>query len=168
MGLSLIRTAVLIGLLLAGTIGGQSQRYRSKITIFDLARRSTRILYQADEVIEAPNWSRDGKFLLVNTGGSLYRLNVAGEARLEKIYLGDKGLRCNNDHDFSRDGKLLAFSASNSSSRQSQVYVARADGTSAKLMTPASPAIFMDGRPMENGWHSSEAGVENLSFIEYP
>ena len=59
-------------------IGGQSQRYRSKVTIFDLARRSTRILYQADEVIEAPNWSRDGKFLLVNTGGSLYRLNVAG------------------------------------------------------------------------------------------
>ena len=147
MGRSLIRTAVVIGLLLAGAIGGQSQRYRSKVTIFDLARRSTRILYQADEVIEAPNWSRDGKFLLVNTGGSLYRLNVAGEARLEKIYLGDEGLRCNNDHDFSRDGKLLAFSASNSSSRQSQVYVARADGTDAKLMTPASPSYFHGWSP---------------------
>ncbi|MGH9577834.1 MAG: hypothetical protein ACRD3R_10400, partial [Terriglobales bacterium] len=45
-------------------------RYRSKITIFDPARRSASVVYQADQVIEAPNWSRDGKFLLVNTGGN--------------------------------------------------------------------------------------------------
>src|SRR2546425_8541502 len=78
------------------------QRYRSHMTIFDLASRRSSTLYTADQVIEAPNWSRDGKFLLVNTGGMLYRLPVAGEPKLEKVPVGD--YRCNNDHDFTRDG----------------------------------------------------------------
>ncbi len=127
----------------------QAERYRSKITVFDLAARSTKVVYEADEVIEAPNWSRDGSFLLVNTGGSLYRLPMGGtgEARLEKINLGDGSYRCNNDHDFSPDGKLLAFSASSPSSRQSQVYLAHADGSGVKLLTPASPSYFHGWSP---------------------
>ncbi len=128
--------------------GGQ-RRYHSKITIYDLDTRAATALYQADEVIEAPNWSRDGKFLLVNTGGNLYRLpvNGAGEPKLEKIDLGEGGYRCNNDHDLSWDGKRLAFSASSPASRQSQVYLAQADGSGAKLMTPAAPSYFHGWSP---------------------
>src|SRR5215471_8993764 len=124
-----------------------AQRYRSKITIFDLATRQGAVRYQADQVIEAPNWSRDGKFLLVNTGGNLYRLPVEGEAKLEKLDLGAGGYRCNNDHDFTRDGKLLAFSASTASSRGSQVWLAKADGGDAKLMTPPTPSYFHGWSP---------------------
>jgi Tol biopolymer transport system component len=123
------------------------QRYRSKITIFDLAARRATVLYSADQTIEAPNWSRDGKFLIVNTGGNLYRLPVTGEPALEKIDLGAAGYRCNNDHDFTRDGKLLAFSASSPASRQSQVYLAKADGSDVKLMTPLSPSYFHGWSP---------------------
>lgn len=122
-------------------------RYRSKVTVYDLATRSARVVYQADEVIEAPNWSRDGRFLLVNTGGNLYRLPLDGEPKLEQIQLGDGGYRCNNDHDFSWDGRLLAFSASSASSRQSQVYLAQADGTGVKLLTPAAPSYFHGWSP---------------------
>jgi Tol biopolymer transport system component len=123
------------------------QRYRSKITIFDLAARRATVLYSADQTIEAPNWSRDGKFLIVNTGGNLYRLPVTDEPALEKIDLGAAGYRCNNDHDFTRDGKLLAFSASSPASRQSQVYLAKADGSDVKLMTPLSPSYFHGWSP---------------------
>lgn len=123
------------------------QRYRSKIAIFDLETRRSSVVYSADQVIEAPNWSRDGKFLLVNTAGNLYRLPLAGEAKLEKIDLGPGGYRCNNDHDLTRDGKLLAFSASSPNSRQSQVYLAKGDGTDAKLMTPLSPSYFHGWSP---------------------
>src|SRR5215468_1776422 len=125
----------------------QPQRYRSKITIYDLAARRSTMLYSADQVIEAPNWSHDGKFLLVNTGGSLYRLPVAGEPKLEKIELGEGGYRCNNDHNFTRDSKLLAFSASSTASRQSQVYLANADGSGTKLMTPLAPSYFHGWSP---------------------
>ena len=125
------------------------QRYRSKITVFDLGSRTTKVLYQADQVIEAPNWSHDGSFLLVNTGGGLYRLplNSQGEPKLEKIDLGEGGHRANNDHDFSRDGKWLAFSASSTASRQSQVWLAKADGSGARLMTPPSPSYFHGWSP---------------------
>jgi Tol biopolymer transport system component len=139
----------LLVFLLVAAAGAQSapQRFRSKITIFDLAARQSKVLYSADQVIEAPNWSHDGKFLLVNTGGMLYRLPVTGEPKLEKIELGEGGYRCNNDHDFSRDGKLLAFSATSTASRQSQVYLAQADGTGAKLMTPLAPSYFHGWSP---------------------
>ncbi|MCU1235778.1 MAG: Periplasmic component of the Tol biopolymer transport system-like protein [Candidatus Solibacter sp.] len=124
-----------------------AQRYRSKVTVFDLKTRATRVVYQAEQVVEAPNWSRDGSFLMINTGGMLYKLpvNATGEPKLEKIPVGD--YRCNNDHDFSRDGKMLAFSASSAASRQSQVWLANADGTGAKLMTPASPSYFHGWSP---------------------
>lgn len=121
--------------------------YRSKVTIYDLKKKTTQVVYQMDGIMEAPNWSRDGKFLLVNTGGNLFRLPVSGEPKLEKIDLGPGGYRCNNDHDITRDGKLLAFSASSPSSRQSQVYLARSDGTGVKLMTPASPSYFHGWSP---------------------
>jgi hypothetical protein len=70
--------ALAAALLLAGAAKAQQrpaaapqQRYHSKVTVYDLAARSTRVVYQADQVVEAPNWSRDGRFLLINTGGSL-------------------------------------------------------------------------------------------------
>jgi len=124
-------------------------RYRSKITIYDIATRSTRLVYQADQVIEAPNWSRDGKFLLINTEGNLYRLPLkgSGEPKPEQIDLGPGGYRCNNDHDLSRDGNWLAFSASSPSSHQSQVYLAKSDGSGVRLMTPAAPSYFHGWSP---------------------
>ena len=154
---NVLETAVFSNVRLEQTQPVAQRRYRSKITVYDFSNRSTNIVYQADQVIEAPNWSRDGTFLLVNTGGSLYRLpvNGGGEPKLEKIDLGDGGYRCNNDHDLSRDGKWLAFSASSTASRQSQVYLAQADGSGVKRMTEASPSYFPR---MVAGWKVAGCG----------
>jgi len=119
----------------------QQQRFRSKVAIFDLASRKSTVIYEQDGIMEAPNWSHDGKFLLVNTGGNLYRLPVSGPPKLDPITLSPgSGYRCNNDHDFSPDASKIAFSASSPTSRQSQVYVANADGTGVKLLTPLAPS----------------------------
>lgn len=125
----------------------QTPQYRSKIAIYDLAARSTTILYTGDGVIEAPNWSRDGKHLLVNTNGGLYRLPVEGAVPKLQRLSGLDAYRCNNDHDYSPDGRRLGFSASSQTSRQSQVYVASADGTGAKLLTPNAPSYFHGWSP---------------------
>ena len=122
------------------------QRFRSKIVVYDLAKKSNTTIYQQDSVVEAPNWSVDGKYLLVNTGGELYRLPAGGAAKLEKIGLG-ADYRCNNDKAFSWDGKMLAFSATLAPARASQVFLASADGKGAKLMTPASPSYFHGWSP---------------------
>jgi len=142
-------------------------RYRSKITVYDTVTRTEKTVYTQEDVVEAPNWSRDGKFLLVNTGGNLYRLPVGGAdpAKLEKIDLGAGGYRCNNDHDLSRDGKWLAFSASTPTSRSSQVFLASGDGSGAKLMVETAPSYFHGWSP--DGKWLAIVGQRNGKFELY-
>ncbi len=114
--------------------------------IYDTATGSSKQVHQADTVWEAPNWSRDGKYLLSNSGGRLYRIPVDGGGPPEAIAV-DPSLRCNNDHDFSPDGKLIAISASSPASRQSQIYVANADGSAHRLLVSAAPSYFHGWSP---------------------
>ncbi len=118
---------------------------RSKISVFDLNDKSVKVIYTADKLFEAPNWLRDGKHLLANSGGDLYRIPLDGGTP-EKVNLG-AGYRCNNDHGFSPDTKLLAISCESASSEESQVYLSSADGSAPKLMTPKAPSYFHGWSP---------------------
>ena len=111
-------------------------------------RSRAAVIFTADQVWEAPNWSPDGNFLLVNSGESLPAGAEGGEP--QKIDVGDN-YRCNNDKGYSRDGKLLAFSASVAGGRGSQVFVAGADGAGAKLLVAAAPSYFHGWSP-DNRW----------------
>ena len=118
----------------------------SHVTVFDLASRTSRRVYTGAGIWEAPNWSRDGRTLLVNSGGRLYTLPVDGSSAPTGLAL-DQSYRCNNDHDWSPDGKHLAFSASSPSSPQSQVYVADAAGRNPRLLVPAPLSYFHGWSP---------------------
>ncbi len=119
---------------------------RSKISIYNLKDKSVEVIYTADDRFEAPNWSRDGKFLLVNSNGNLLTLPVGVKgAEPKKIDLGSIS-GCNNDHGISPDGRLIAFSV-RASAGASQVYVANADGSNARLMTPKAPSYYHGWSP---------------------
>lgn len=120
---------------------------RSKLSIFDLATKSVEVIYEADGITEAPNWSKDGRFLLVNSNGQLFRIWLDAPEIPEHIDLGPGGFNCNNDHDFSPDGSLIAFSAGTDEDYRSQVFVANADGTAARRVSPESTSYF-------HGWSS--------------
>jgi len=81
----------------------------SFICVLDLKTRAERVVWTGERHFEAPNWSPDGKWLVVNSGGSLYRLSVNG-GEPEKIDTGAVN-RLNNDHGISPDGKQLVISA---------------------------------------------------------
>jgi TolB protein len=121
---------------------------RSKISIYDLESKSIHVVYAADKLWEAPNWSPDGKYLLANSGGTLYRfmLDSDEEAQPEKLGL-DAGYECNNDHGLTRYGSLLAFSARYGSSPESQVFIASVDGAKPRLVTSNSPSYFHGWSP---------------------
>lgn len=149
--------AAIVGLLLAGAavqglpIAGQQSdqsrpRYESRIMIYDLAVSTATEVHRAEGIWEAPNWSNDGTFLLVNSQGRLYRIAVDGKTPPELLAV-NASLRCNNDHDFSPDGTLIAISASSPSSRQSQIYVANADGSNHRLVVSAAPSYFHGWSP---------------------
>jgi TolB protein len=161
-----LETAVFSNVLVEPQQPPAAQRqYRSKITVFDVVARTSRIVYQADQVIEAPNWTGDGKHLIVNTGGNLYRLPVQGEARLEQIDLG-KPYRCNNDHVISFDGKMFGFSATLPGERVSQVFAAQVDGSGVRQLTfDKSPSYFHGWSP--DGKWLAFVGQRNGKFELY-
>lgn len=43
---------------------------RSNVSIYDIRDKSVHVIYTANTLFEAPNWSPDGKYLLVNSHGS--------------------------------------------------------------------------------------------------
>ncbi len=112
---------------------------RSKISIYSLKDKSVQVIHTEDRIVEAPNWSPDSKYLLVNSGGNLWRLSPSG-GELQKVDLGTL-TGCNNDHGISPDGKRYAISARGGATG-SRVYVSAADGSGVRLITEMSPSYF--------------------------
>ena len=133
-----------------------TEHFRSRISIYDLRTRSVHVIYTADVLFEAPNWSSDGSYLLANSGGKLYRLELQpdGTARPHELALDPKYV-CNNDKALAPNGKRLAFSAASGSSTGSQVFVADADGTHPRLLVAETPSYF-------HGWSPDGA---TLAFV---
>jgi len=144
---NILETAVFSNVKLESVAAQARPRYGSKISVYDLRDQSVHVVYEADSTFEAPNWSPDGKYLLSNSGGRLYRVVLDGTVH-DPVPIGlDASLRCNNDHGFSPDGKQIAFSASSPTARQSQVYVASAEGASPRLLVSAMPSYFHGWSP---------------------
>ena len=80
----------------------------SRLETLDVATGAGSIVYSTPEGIEAPNWTPDGKTLIYNSGGKLYRFDLASGAPS----LLDTGFadRNNNDHVLSFDGSMIAIS----------------------------------------------------------
>jgi TolB protein len=132
------------------------QHLRSRLFIYDLRDGSSHLIYTADSIWEAPNWSPDGKYLIANAGGGIYKLVLKhdGTAEPEKLAI-PATFQCNNDKAISPDGSKIAFSATVPPHKGSQVFLADADGSNVKLMTSESPSYF-------HGWSPDN---KTLAFV---
>jgi len=98
-----------IGAAATGAKGAQRNRI-AKLTTIAVDGSDKRVIYEVREDIQAPNWSPDGRWLVINSRGALLRILADGSANPEVISIGDvKGV--NNDHVLSPDGKTIYFSA---------------------------------------------------------
>src|SRR5260370_1718305 len=105
---NVLETAVFTNVKVEALSAAARPRYGSKVSIYDLKTKSAKVVYQSDEAFEAPNWSRDGKYLLSNSRGRLYRIPLDGAAPQPRNL--DTNLRAKNDDYFSPAGKLIASS----------------------------------------------------------
>ena len=79
------------------------------------------VLKEFDTVIEAPNWTQDGKYLVYNSKGRMYTYALAtGETR--EIDTGF-AIDCNNDHVLSPDNTQLAISHFTNEDATSRIYI---------------------------------------------
>lgn len=116
----------------------------STLEIVPINSKDRRAVYHTLEHIEAPNWTRDGQFLLFNSGGHIFRLPVKGGKPTE-IETGSAN-RCNNDHGLSPDGMRLAVS-DQSRNGKSLIYTLPAAGGTPKQITPLGPSYWHGWSP---------------------
>ncbi len=132
-------------LLAASALAQQAPRPRVKsaINIVSADGKHKRVLYETERHFEAPNWSPDGKYLLLNSDGKLWKISVNG-GEPEAVNTGSVG-RINNDHGISRDGKWFAISSGD-------IYILPSEGGDPRQITNAKPSYFHawspDGRTL--------------------
>ena len=113
---------------------------KSFLEIFDIETGESRLLKKFDCVIEAPNWSADGKFLTYNSEGRIYKYEIESGAIAEvPSHFVDN---CNNDHVLSPDGEGLYVSHHTKEDGLSRLYKIFFDGRMPVLVTPLAPSYL--------------------------
>jgi hypothetical protein len=123
---------------------GNQPALHCTIETIAIASKDRRAVYHTLDHIEAPNWSKDGRTLLFNSNGKIYRLPVTG-GMPELLDTGFAN-RCNNDHGLSPDGTRLAIS-DQSKNGKSLIYVVSAAGGVPRQLTPAGPSYWHGWSP---------------------
>lgn len=126
----------------------------SQLEIYDLEQNTHRIIYTDTVRFEAPNWTPDGRFLIFNQGGHLYRIPTAGGSP-EMI---DTGIAdcCNNDHGISPDGTQLVISHNlDCEGGKSTIYVLPIEGGEPRRVTEKYPSY----------WHGWSPDGRTLAYV---
>ncbi len=116
----------------------------SYLEIYDVPSRTHKVVKEFPYVIEAPNWTPDGKWLVVNKDGKLWKIAPDGSGDLLPIDTGDI-TQCNNDHVVTADGKWIGLSSNdpaNQRSYNSYVYVVPFEGGQPRRITPLGPSYL--------------------------
>ena len=116
----------------------------SRLEIFSIDDGERTLVYKNAARFEAPNWSRDGKYLLFNMSGQIYTIPIeGGEPKLVNTEFAD---RCNNDHGISPDGKQLVISH-NDPDAGSLIYTLPIEGGEPRLITTKGPSYWHGWSP---------------------
>jgi TolB protein len=141
---------------------GKALLYSTLETI-TVASTDRRVAYVAPVHFEAPNWSRDGAFLIFNSEGKIRRLALNGT---EPTTINtDPQNRCNNDHGISPDGQSLAISDSSGSSQKSSIFIVPIAGGTPRQVTQYSPSYWHGWSP--DGKTLAYAGQREGEFDIY-
>lgn len=122
----------------------QDTQVTSRLEILDVDSGERTMVYEAPVRFEAPNWSRDGTYLLFNQSGRLYRFYLSS-GKVEELDTGFAD-RCNNDHGISFDGRWIAIS-NNSTTHGSLIYELPVEGGTPRMVTPVGPSYWHGWSP---------------------
>src|SRR6185436_1534812 len=96
--------------------------------------------------IQAPNWTPDGKALIYNNGGRLYRFDL--ERKLPVVIDTGFATSNNNDHVLSFSGRMIGISHhSKDDQNKSIIYTVPAQGGTPKRVTSKGPSYLHGWSP---------------------
>ncbi len=119
----------------------------SNLEIMDIEAGRSRIIYRTPDCIEAPNWTADGKALIYNSKGRLFRFDLA--TGTPTVIDTGEAVRNNNDHVLSLDGKMLGISSHHDQKAggKSMVYVLPSTGGTPRQITTKAPSYLHGWSP---------------------
>jgi Tol biopolymer transport system component len=117
----------------------------SILETIDVHTGNRSVLHAFDHVIEAPNWTQDGRFLVYNSRGRMYRYELAG-GEISDIDTGF-AIDCNNDHVLSPDNSQLAVSHFTYEDATSRIYTLPLQGGTPRLVTEKGPSYLHGWSP---------------------
>ncbi|MBP6022536.1 TolB family protein [Ferruginibacter sp.] len=99
----------------------------SHLEVMDVVTGHRKILHSAPNSLQAPNWTKDGKQLIYNSEGLLYKYELSSGA-ISVLNTGTANQN-NNDHVLSFDGKQMAISNHMGEKRISTLFTLPVTGT---------------------------------------
>lgn len=135
---------------------------RSSLETYDVETGEVRVVWQTDDLIEAPNWDNRAGALIVNGGGRLFRVSLGG-GEVREIDTGALK-HLNNDHGLSPDGRRIVVS-DNIPGRGSVIYTLPAAGGAPVRITDEPGAYWHGWSP--DGATLAYCGKRNGQFDIY-
>lgn len=117
----------------------------STLEVINIESNNRSVIYKTNEHFEAPNWSLDGKYLVYNSNGLLYKIFLDSNLP-EKINTGF-AIKCNNDHGLSPDNKLIVISDQSEEDNKSRIYTLPIEGGAPELVTDNAPSYWHGWSP---------------------
>ncbi len=122
----------------------------SRLEILDIETGLRRVVLQASNSIQAPNWTPDGRHLIYNSDGLLYRFDL--ETGIPEVINSGFATSNNNDHVLSFDGKMLGISHhTEEEENRSIVYIMPAEGGTPERVTALGPS-YLHGWSPDGRW----------------
>ena len=144
-----METKALCGLIIIYTffmsnLSAQKVEVESTLQTIAITSFERDTVYRTKDHIEAPNWSPDGKTLVFNSKGLLYKIPITGGA--PKLIPTGFAKKINNDHGISPDGTQLVIS-DQTETGESLIYTLPIDGGIPKKVTPLGPSYWHGWSP---------------------
>ncbi|MDO3644136.1 hypothetical protein [Mucilaginibacter sp. L3T2-6] len=131
------------------TLVPYKQYLGSNIEILDVTTQNSTIIYQSPKSLQAPNWMLDGRHLLYNSEGLLYKFDL--KTNTPTVFNTGSVNNNNNDHVLSFDGKWITISSSVDKSGPSIGWVVPATGGEPRRITVTGPS-YMHGWSPDGKW----------------
>ncbi len=124
----------------------EPKKVTSILELFDVGTGKRTVLKQFPFLIEAPDWTADGRWLVYNSEGLIYKLPATGDGEPQLINTGF-ATKCNNDHIVSPDGKWLAVSHRSLPEGKPTIFILPANGGEPHQVTPSEPSYLHGWSP---------------------
>ena len=145
---SIMKKLLLVSIYLIIMAISNGQNVISRLEIVNAESGERRVVKEFNGRVEAPNWTPDGKYLVYNSGGLIYKIPVTGG---EPTVINTGSVKsCNNDHVISTDGTILAISA-RGPANSSQIFTVPFSGGEPELVTPLGPS-YLHGISPDNSY----------------